>query len=95
MLTLGFMLLPPGVDHEPGSDPLSTRRLPRRQRGTRRLEVADDPKRRPPRGDSGVTTGVILGVGRIAGETAPILLTMGGGVLPANRLPPTCWVASS
>jgi phosphate transport system permease protein len=27
----------------------------------------------------GVTTGVILGVGRIAGETAPILLTMAGG----------------
>jgi len=32
----------------------------------------------------GVTTGVILGVGRIAGETAPILLTTGGGVLPAK-----------
>ncbi|GAB7095690.1 phosphate ABC transporter permease PstA [Halolamina litorea] len=28
----------------------------------------------------GVVTGVILGVGRIAGETAPILLTMAGGV---------------
>jgi phosphate transport system permease protein len=27
----------------------------------------------------GVATGVILGVGRIAGETAPILLTMAGG----------------
>jgi phosphate transport system permease protein len=27
----------------------------------------------------GVVTGVILGVGRIAGETAPILLTMAGG----------------
>jgi phosphate transport system permease protein len=27
----------------------------------------------------GITTGVILGVGRIAGETAPILLTMAGG----------------
>jgi len=27
----------------------------------------------------GVITGVILGVGRIAGETAPLLLTMGGG----------------
>ncbi|WP_123535570.1 phosphate ABC transporter permease PstA [Halosimplex salinum] len=27
----------------------------------------------------GVVTGVILGVGRIAGETAPLLLTMGGG----------------
>jgi len=52
-------------------------------------------KRRPPRGDSGVTTGVILGVGRIAGETAPILLTMGGGVLPAKSAAPTCWVASS
>jgi len=34
----------------------------------------------------GVTTGVILGVGRIAGETAPILLTMTGAVaLPANQ----------
>jgi len=43
----------------------------------------------------GVTTGVILGVGRIAGETAPILLTMGGGVLPAKSAAPTCWVASS
>jgi phosphate transport system permease protein len=28
----------------------------------------------------GVVTGIILGVGRIAGETAPILLTMAGGV---------------
>jgi phosphate transport system permease protein len=28
----------------------------------------------------GVVTGIILGVGRIAGETAPILLTMSGGV---------------
>ncbi|WP_327052534.1 phosphate ABC transporter permease PstA [Halomicrococcus gelatinilyticus] len=27
----------------------------------------------------GIVTGVILGVGRIAGETAPLLLTMGGG----------------
>ena len=36
----------------------------------------------------GVTTGVILGVGRIAGETAPILLTMGGGVLPAKAAAP-------
>jgi phosphate transport system permease protein len=27
----------------------------------------------------GVVTGIILGVGRIAGETAPLLLTMGGG----------------
>ena len=36
----------------------------------------------------GVTTGVILGVGRIAGETAPILLTMGGGVLPAKSAAP-------
>jgi len=36
----------------------------------------------------GVTTGVILGVGRIAGETAPILLTMGGGVLPARSAAP-------
>ena len=32
----------------------------------------------------GITTGVILGVGRIAGETAPILLTTGGGVLPTK-----------
>jgi phosphate transport system permease protein len=30
----------------------------------------------------GVVTGVILGVGRIAGETAPILLTMSGSVAP-------------
>jgi phosphate transport system permease protein len=30
----------------------------------------------------GVVTGVILGVGRIAGETAPILLTMAGQVAP-------------
>jgi len=37
----------------------------------------------------GVTTGVILGVGRIAGETAPILLTMGGGVLPAKSAAPS------
>jgi len=36
----------------------------------------------------GVTTGVILGVGRIAGETAPILLTMGGGVLPGKSAAP-------
>ena len=36
----------------------------------------------------GVTTGVILGVGRIAGETAPILLTMGGGVLPTKSAAP-------
>jgi phosphate transport system permease protein len=36
----------------------------------------------------GVTTGVILGVGRIAGETAPLLLTMGGGVLPAKSAAP-------
>jgi phosphate transport system permease protein len=34
----------------------------------------------------GVVTGVILGVGRIAGETAPILLTMAGGTfLPGNQ----------
>jgi phosphate transport system permease protein len=32
----------------------------------------------------GIVTGVILGVGRIAGETAPILLTMAGGTLPAG-----------
>ncbi|MFC7204106.1 phosphate ABC transporter permease PstA [Haloferax namakaokahaiae] len=30
----------------------------------------------------GVVTGIILGVGRIAGETAPILLTMSGSVAP-------------
>jgi len=34
----------------------------------------------------GVVTGVILGVGRIAGETAPILLTMTGGTfVPGSR----------
>jgi phosphate transport system permease protein len=34
----------------------------------------------------GITTGVILGVGRIAGETAPILLTMAGGTfVPGNQ----------
>ncbi|QZP37266.1 phosphate ABC transporter permease PstA [Halobaculum magnesiiphilum] len=34
----------------------------------------------------GVVTGIILGVGRIAGETAPILLTMAGGVfVPGNQ----------
>ncbi|SFH03662.1 phosphate transport system permease protein [Halopelagius inordinatus] len=34
----------------------------------------------------GVVTGVILGVGRIAGETAPILLTMAGGVfIPGSQ----------
>ncbi|QKG93410.1 phosphate ABC transporter permease PstA [Halorubrum salinarum] len=34
----------------------------------------------------GVVTGVILGVGRIAGETAPILLTMAGGTfLPGSQ----------
>jgi phosphate transport system permease protein len=32
----------------------------------------------------GVVTGVILGVGRIAGETAPLLLTMGGGTFVSN-----------
>lgn len=36
----------------------------------------------------GITTGIILGVGRIAGETAPILLTTGGGVLPAKSAAP-------
>ncbi|WP_058365711.1 phosphate ABC transporter permease PstA [Haloparvum sedimenti] len=36
----------------------------------------------------GIATGVILGVGRIAGETAPILLTMGGGVLPGKSAAP-------
>ena len=36
----------------------------------------------------GITTGVILGVGRIAGETAPILLTTGGGVLPGRSAAP-------
>ncbi|GGC68540.1 phosphate ABC transporter permease PstA [Haloferax sulfurifontis] len=30
----------------------------------------------------GIVTGIILGVGRIAGETAPILLTMSGSVAP-------------
>jgi phosphate transport system permease protein len=34
----------------------------------------------------GVVTGVILGVGRIAGETAPLLLVMGGGsFVPAGQ----------
>ena len=34
----------------------------------------------------GIVTGVILGVGRIAGETAPLLLTMGGGsFIPAGQ----------
>ena len=34
----------------------------------------------------GIVTGVILGVGRIAGETAPLLLTMGGGsFVPAGQ----------
>jgi len=32
----------------------------------------------------GIATGVILGVGRIAGETAPILVTMAGGTLPSG-----------
>jgi phosphate transport system permease protein len=36
----------------------------------------------------GITTGVILGVGRIAGETAPILLTTGRGVLPPKEASP-------
>ncbi|UPW01843.1 phosphate ABC transporter permease PstA [Halorussus gelatinilyticus] len=34
----------------------------------------------------GIVTGVILGVGRVAGETAPILLTMAGGTfLPGSQ----------
>ncbi|AHG01436.1 phosphate ABC transporter permease (plasmid) [Halostagnicola larsenii XH-48] len=37
----------------------------------------------------GITTGVILGIGRIAGETAPILLTTGGGVLPGKSAAPS------
>jgi phosphate transport system permease protein len=32
----------------------------------------------------GIITGVILGVGRIAGETAPLLLVLGGQPLPSN-----------
>jgi phosphate transport system permease protein len=32
----------------------------------------------------GIITGAILGVGRIAGETAPILLVTGGGVFPSR-----------
>lgn len=36
----------------------------------------------------GVVTGIILGVGRIAGETAPILLVTAGGVfVPGNQTP--------
>jgi phosphate transport system permease protein len=36
----------------------------------------------------GVITGVILGVGRIAGETAPILLVMSGSPFPSRRQAP-------
>jgi phosphate transport system permease protein len=36
----------------------------------------------------GVITGVILGVGRIAGETAPILLVMSGSPFPSKRQAP-------
>ncbi len=36
----------------------------------------------------GIITGIILGVGRIAGETAPILLVMGGSPFPSRRQAP-------
>mgnify|MGYP000262404078 CR=1 FL=1 len=79
MLTLGFMLLPLVV--------ITSREamvaVPDKYRdasvalGVSRWETIKSvvlPAALP-----GVVTGVILGVGRIAGETAPILLTMAGG----------------
>ena len=79
MLTLGFMLLPLGVitsreamlavpdEYRDASAALGVSKWQ-----TIRSVVL-------PAALPGVTTGVILGVGRIAGETAPILLTMAGG----------------
>ncbi|MCT9094675.1 phosphate ABC transporter permease PstA [Haloarchaeobius sp. HME9146] len=79
MLTLGFMLLPLVVitsreamlavpdEYRDGSAALGVSKWQ-----TIRSVVL-------PAALPGVVTGVILGVGRIAGETAPILLTMAGG----------------
>ncbi|WP_267641141.1 phosphate ABC transporter permease PstA [Haloarchaeobius amylolyticus] len=79
MLTLGFMLLPLVVitsreamlavpdEYRDGSAALGVTKWQ-----TIRSVVL-------PAALPGVVTGVILGVGRIAGETAPILLTMAGG----------------
>jgi phosphate transport system permease protein len=81
MITLGFMLLPLVVitsreamlavpdDYRDASAALGVSKFQ-----TIRSVVI-------PAAMPGVVTGVILGVGRIAGETAPILLTMGGGSL--------------
>jgi len=88
MLTLGFMLLPLVLitsreailsvpdDYRDASAALGVSKW-------QTIEASSSPAAIP-----GVTTGVILGVGRIAGETAPSLLTMGGGVLPAKSAAP-------
>jgi phosphate transport system permease protein len=86
MLTLGFMLLPLVVitsreamiavpdDYRDASAALGVSKWQ-----TVRSVVL-------PAALPGVVTGVILGVGRIAGETAPILLTMAGGTfVPGNQ----------
>ena len=79
MLTLGFMLLPLVV--------ITSREamlaVPDEYRdASAALGVSEWQTTRSvvlPAAIPGVATGVILGVGRIAGETAPILLTMAGG----------------
>jgi len=79
MLTLGFMLLPLVL--------ITSREaiiaVPREYRdASAALGVSKWETIRSvviPAALPGVVTGVILGVGRIAGETAPILLTMAGG----------------
>ncbi|WP_436928695.1 phosphate ABC transporter permease PstA [Halosimplex halobium] len=86
MITLGFMLLPLVVitareamiavpdEYRDASAALGVSKW-----GTIRSVVL-------PAAMPGIVTGVILGVGRIAGETAPLLLTMGGGsFVPAGQ----------
>ncbi|WP_439027814.1 phosphate ABC transporter permease PstA [Haloarchaeobius sp. DT45] len=86
MLTLGFMLLPLVVitsreamlavpdEYRDGSAALGVTKWQ-----TIRSVVL-------PAAVPGIVTGIILGVGRIAGETAPILLTMAGGTfLPGSQ----------
>jgi phosphate transport system permease protein len=89
MLTLGFMLLPLVL--------ITSREaiiaVPREYRdASAALGVSKWETIRSvvlPAAVPGITTGVILGVGRIAGETAPILLTTGGGVLPGRSAAPS------
>jgi phosphate transport system permease protein len=71
-----------GDQHRRGGDHGRAAAVPHRQPQPGRHQVADHPHQVLPHALPGILTGVILGLSRAAGETAPILFTVAAFYLP-------------